>query len=141
MKERSGPSKRRRLGAAATGAGVGTLLTFLVQTLPDENGAKKPLLLAIPTLSVGLSATALFCARQAKVGWLLMMAKVNERSVRNFTQKALSDNNATPAHREQVRRLYEEFERNNLDRTIKRTLLINDQRLSIIGGSENEEEL
>lgn len=113
-------SRRRGIGAAATGATGGTALSVFIQALPDANPAKQYLLLSVPVLSVSLSAFSLFCFKQAKLCWLWLQNLLNERQIYKRTQKGLADGNASLEHKEHLRKTYEQFERANLERAIKR---------------------
>ncbi|MDB4949390.1 MAG: hypothetical protein JWM27_2039 [Gemmatimonadetes bacterium] len=106
----SPPNRRVQHGTAgAAGAGCGTLLTLWVSSLPQENGAKLPLLLLVPTVSVLLGAGWLWC--QAEVSRYVREKKLRSiaAAARETLEDALRDPNIDQAHRQKLQSKLQEL--------------------------------
>jgi hypothetical protein len=107
------------LGAGAAGGGVGTVIATLANSMPNDSPYKSLLIVTAPILSVGISGLWLFVktvyinpyaarkehdANRALFKELISEARATYASV-------LADPNATPQHKEAVRKDVEKLER------------------------------
>jgi hypothetical protein len=97
----------RKTEAGIAGAGGGTLLTAFVQLLDESSSWKKPLLLAVPIITVGIS-----------FGWHMFSAQVVElwdeynrkRRLKQAHDIEYNAKDASPDHRAALRKRVEAFE-------------------------------
>jgi hypothetical protein len=108
----------RKTQAGVAGAGGGTLLTALVQLLDDNNPWKKLFLLAVPTVSVGISVCWFFCIDQVKQWWTDYNYARRVKRLHELTNKKLYDKDTTPEEKEQVRKKLQDFEISEIDNLI-----------------------
>lgn len=112
------PSK---VGATATGAGSGTLLVIIAESLPETNPLKSWLVIVAPTLSVTLSA--LWYWAQIEIANYLQEKKIYTlvQKTKKTLLVALNNSDTSNEHREAIRRKLEELE-----------LIVSDQQMKKI---------
>lgn len=109
--------KESKAGAGAAGAGGGTLLVMLANTL--SNPWKSWLIVDSPSVSIILSALWLWC--QVGIANYVQDLKLKQlvRSTKAILLEALDNPNTSDDHREAIRKRLEELELIIADRQMK----------------------
>jgi len=119
MKPKNGID-RKKAGASIAGAGGGTALFLLFNTLSDENPVKKPLLFLVPTFSVTVSGISLFLQKQVKFLWKNRKLKVAEKELERVANARLNDPNTSEEQKKEIRKKVEEVQKIGIDNRINK---------------------
>jgi len=111
---------QKKAGAGLAGAGGGTLLLTLVNSLDDTNSAKQWLLLSVPTVSVVGSYVFLFAFRQTKTWWTRRKLNSEQRDFEKVATIRLNDPNTSNEHKIEIRKKLEEFQKIDIDNRVKK---------------------
>jgi hypothetical protein len=113
-----------RTDAGAAGVGGGTLLVVLANSLPESSKIKPWLLLAAPSVSLGLSATWLWCR-------IRLSNYLRDREVAAVITKtratlaaAIANPDVSDEHRADLRRQLEELDRVAVAREMEKVKLL-----------------
>lgn len=113
--------KESKVGAGAAGVGGGTLLVLFANQLGDSFPNLKPwLLLAAPTVTVGLTAVWLWC--QVWIGNRMLDHELRTlvAKLKQTLKEALENPNTSPEHRRVIQKMLEEVELKVASRDMKR---------------------
>jgi hypothetical protein len=108
----------RKTEAGLAGAGGGTALTAFVQLLDETSAWKKPLLLAVPVITVGISFGWHLFTAQCTVLWEEYNARRRLKEAQDIVNKGLNAKDITPDHKAALRKRAEMFEIAALDNLI-----------------------
>jgi hypothetical protein len=107
----------RKTQAGVAGVSGGTILTAFVQLLDEGNGWKKPLLLAVPLISAGISVCWYFCIEQLNVWWSDYNYERRVKRLHELTEKQLAKN-IPQDEKERVLKKVQDFEISEIDNII-----------------------
>ncbi len=95
---------RTRAGIAGSVAGVsGTLLTALVESMPDSVRSKNFLLLSVPTVTLLIGTAYFFCYKQALTLWLERQERRAVERAARIAREALNDEWISESDKAQIK--------------------------------------
>jgi len=117
--------KESKAGAIAAGAGGGTLLAVVANTLPESNPAKPWLLLCAPSASIFLSAMWLWAQRQIILYLRDREFRTATRRLIESLEQALDNTRTSPEHRDELRRRLEQVQLVTADKRLEEIRALN----------------
>ena len=113
---------QKKTGAGVAGAGSGTLLIALFNTLDDSNPFKKWLILGVPSISVGSGFIFLFLFSGFKSWWKNLRVNREQKQFETLAIEILNNPNTSEKHKEETRKKLEEVQKTNIDNKARRVI-------------------
>lgn len=123
-------SKRRSVGAGATGASTGTGVIYLAKYLSKDYPAFSEFLTyAAPTISVISGTVAFIVVKKCKDWYLSRQVASAEKRFKEVSEQALSNTNISNDVRAEILKNVEEVQRSAVARAAKNVKNLHDQEL------------
>src|ERR1041385_7589345 len=134
------PKSKRHAGAGAgvAGAGGGTVLTGIVQTMPDST-AKNILLYMVPSISVGLGVAWFFFSRQVMAWWYERAFQKEKDEAKKITEEQLRNDSNSPELKNEIRKNWESFQKSEIDRKLDHLKSLQELHLKYAQTADNSE--